>query len=83
VGNAWKQILTAGVSLDEAKQVVTRALSEGFHVQPTAILANLNRYRGTQRGNVRRLEVQRGAPVGVDPTQYGREGANELLGGAK
>ena len=84
VGNAWKQILAAGISLEEAKQIVTEAVGAGYHVQPTAILANLNRYRGNQpaRGP-RKLQVQRGAPAGVDPTAYGREGALELVGGAE
>lgn len=82
VGKAWKEMLQV-VSLDEAKAVVSRALNEGFHVQPTAILQSLNRYRGPQIGSVRKLQVQRGTPDGVDSTTYGKEGAKALLGGAE
>ena len=59
VGKAWKSMLSV-VSLEEANALVTRALTDGFHVQPTAIMANMNRYRGRQPTRGRQVEVQRG-----------------------
>jgi hypothetical protein len=83
VGNAFKQTL-AVLSLEDAKAVVTRALREGFHIQPTAILANLNRYRGQQRGNVRKFEPQRGIAGGLRPEQLGQDGARAYgIGGGE
>ncbi len=46
VAKAWKDMLST-VDLDEAKRVVSRALAEGYHVQPWRIVSELNRYRGT------------------------------------
>lgn len=43
VGRAWKDVLET-VELDVAKLVITRALTAGYHVQPLAIVKELNRY---------------------------------------
>jgi hypothetical protein len=45
VGKAWKEILEV-VDLDTARAVVTRALTDGYHVEPWQIADNVNRYRG-------------------------------------
>jgi hypothetical protein len=65
VGKAWQSMLEV-IPLDEARAVVTRALTDGYHVSPTAIVANLNRYRGKQpvRANGGRVPPQEGV---VDP----------------
>ena len=72
------------LSLDEACAVVTRALTDGFHVQPTAILANLNRYRGKQpiRGKPP-VTAQRGVADEKQAQQWGKDGAAKLLGGSQ
>jgi Helix-turn-helix domain len=59
VGKAWKSMLKV-LSLDDAKAVVSRALSEPYHLSPWAIMANLNRYRGTQPARGRAKPIQEG-----------------------
>lgn len=81
VGRAWKDMLEV-LDFDEAKLVVTRALEAGYHVQPTAIVANLNRYRGNQAIGGRGVQVQRGANE-AEANSWGRAKGYALGRGPK
>jgi hypothetical protein len=69
-GRAWKEMLAAldgapavgkDRAAEEGRQIITAALVEGFHVKPSAIVANMNNFRGTGRPRGRGLvDVQPG-----------------------
>jgi hypothetical protein len=82
-GKSFKDILEATGDLEHAKAVVTQALSKGFHVEPWQILGALNQYRGGSQPNGRRAGTQRGVLDEAEAARWGKDTAEELLGGVQ